>query len=125
MHEKDIGTLNEENGIQVDHQCQINGPYNVNKVPDNTAQNLVPVSVSLNSIDKAYNPQLRTDEADENLLMVIFCDKANGKWAAQLRCKGYTYAASVITSRDNVEAYNDICVERLLLEVVQFSRVRD
>ena len=125
MHEKDIGTLNEENGIQVDHQCQINGPYNVNKVPDNTAQNLVLVLVSLNSIDRAYNPQLRTDEADENLLMGIFYEKVNGKWAAQLRCKGDTYAASVITRRDNVEAHNDICVERLLMEVVHFSRVRD
>ena len=83
------------------------------------------VLVSLNSIDRAYNPQLRTDEADENLLMGIFYEKVNGKWAAQLRCKGDTYAASVITRRDNVEAHNDICVERLLMEVVHFSRVRD
>lgn len=57
MHEKDIDIFNKENGMQVDHQRQIEGPYNANKVPGNTAQKFVPVSVSLNSINKACNPQ--------------------------------------------------------------------
>ena len=42
-----------------------------------------------------------------------------------LVCKKKEYLAHIYGSRDDVDAYNDICVERLLMEVLQFSLVRD
>ena len=123
MHEKHIGTFNKANGIQVDHQRQIEGSYSINDVPDTTAQNLVSVSVSLNSRNKACNSQYRKDEADKNFPKGVFYDKKECLWTAKLCCKGDTYKANIKASRDNLGACNEICGERLLVEVVELSRV--
>ena len=82
MYEKKIGTLTKENGVEVDHQRQIKAPNNVSDVAINTAQNLVPVSLDLNKVNKAYDPQNRDDEADKSLPMGVYYDKTKGKWIA-------------------------------------------
>jgi len=123
-HEQYIDEIDEKK-LEIDHQRQTRGPHNISRVPDNTAQNLAIVSKDLNYVNRGYTKKKRTNEENVDLPMgVSYCD-ADNTWFAALDCRGTRYRSQTKASRNDRAARDDICVERRMMELLQFSLVRE
>ena len=124
IHEQHIDEIDRKK-LEIDHQRQTKGPHTISRVPDNTAHNLAIVSRELNKVNRAYNEKNRTIEENVDLPMGVSYSDTENKWSATLDCRGTRYRSCITASRNNRSARNDICVERRMMELLQFSLIRD
>ena len=108
---------------QIDHQRQILGSRNESKFPDNSAANLVAVSLYLN--------KLNTEGCVPGILTQgVHHEKAPqcriGKWKASMQAKGKKFGTAwVVTGKSDLAAEHDMICERMLMKVYAFATVTE